>query len=205
MKTTTFFTSKLFAASVAAYLTSTASAAIFTFNSQTLFNNYATNHGAGVFTESFDSYTGGAPTFIGTLGGVNWTASAVGGMYASAGIMSTNISSATMDFSFSHGVNGVGGHFFATLWDFTVVPSTVLIGLSDGSGFIGTIDTSNQFTGFWSTGLSITSISIGVADGPAGGDIYASAGSLSFAIVPAPGAIALIGLAGLVGGRRRRS
>jgi len=207
MKITTSFTSKLIAASVAAYLTSAASAAIYTFNSQTLFNNFATNRGAGVFTESFNSSNGYAPTYSGTLGGASWTASASdgGGMYSNFGMMSTTNPNTTMTFSFASGVSGVGGEFFATLIDFSIVPSTILIGLSDGSGFIGTITNGIQFTGFWSTGVAITSISITMEDGPVDSYIYPTAGSLSFAIVPAPGAIALIGLAGLVGGRRRRS
>ena len=40
----------------------------------------------------------------------------------------------------------------------------------------------------------------------AGGDIGALVEwSLDFSVVPAPGAMALLGLAGVVGGRRRRS
>lgn len=200
------FTTKAVAATCAACLTTISSGAIYSFNSQTLFNNYAIKHAANVYTENFDSYSGAPLTFTGTLGMVNWTASTVGNLHAASGIMSTQSASVPLYFDFSPGVNGVGGNFFATLSDITqTVPCTVLVGLSDGSGFIGHIDNSNQFTGFWSTGAAIHSISIQVEDGPVGVAVYASAGSLSIASVPAPGAAALIGVAGIIASRRRRS
>jgi hypothetical protein len=40
---------------------------------------------------------------------------------------------------------------------------------------------------------------------PGGGDVYPTANNLYFAAVPAPGAIALIGLAGLSARRRARN
>jgi hypothetical protein len=95
-------------------------------------------------------------------------------------------------------VHGVGGRFFATDINFNVQPTFLQITLSDGSGFIGSINSATAFTGFYSTGALITSITISVDSGE-----YPTIDSLSV-VVPAPGAVALLGAAGLVGRRRRR-
>jgi MYXO-CTERM domain-containing protein len=192
-------------ASIAAgVVASCASASIVTFNDQSLFNTWSANHAAGVSTTNFANYQGFTPTsYSGTLGGVTWTSHATGGLYAQGGVMSTNNAGETLYFDLGSGVKGLGGNFFATDLNFNFVPSTVLIGLSDGSGFVGSVSASNQFTGFWSTGAAITSVSIQV-EGATAAAIYPAASSLSLAVVPAPGALALVGAAGLVARRRRR-
>jgi MYXO-CTERM domain-containing protein len=63
------------------------------------------------------------------------------------------------------------------------------------------VSSTSQWQGFWSNGPAITSISIQVMGS---GTLYPSADSISVAVIPAPGALALLGAAGLVGGRRRR-
>ena len=82
--------------------------------------------------------------------------------------------------------------------NFAVQPTFLRVTLSDGSGFIGSINSATAFTGFYSTGALITSITISVDSGE-----YPTADTLSI-VVPAPGAVALLGAAGLVGRRRRR-
>ena len=56
--------------------------------------------------------------------------------------------------------------------------------------------------------VTISSLELTVVNAPGfagGGDVYPSVDNLYFAVpVPAPGAFALVGLAGLVGGRRAR-
>lgn len=177
-----------------------ASAGIISFNDSSLFAAYVATQGRQVSTESFGSYSGSSPSFTGTFvnsGGVTWTATAAGGMFADAGFMSTD-SSNVMTFNFNQGVQGVGGRFFATDFDFAVQPTFLQVTLSDGSGFIGSITSATAFTGFYSNGAAITSITIGVDLGE-----YPTADSLSVAVIPAPGAVALLGAAGLVGRRRR--
>lgn len=198
-------TSRLLALSAvsAVVIGSSANAAIISFNDSGLFAQFAANSGAAVATENFDAYSGPAATFSGVLGGVSWTASAssAGGMYADPGLMSTNNAGDTMFFDFAGGVNGVGGQFFATDVNFNFVPSMIMVGLADGSGFIGLISSASQWQGFWSTGPAITSISIQVMGS---GNLYPTADSISVAVVPAPGAVALLAVAGLAGARRRR-
>lgn len=183
-------------------IASASAAQVISFNDASLFGSFASANGAAVSTETFDGYTGFGFSFSGTVGGVEWLASAASGMYAQGGLMSTNNPEA-MTFSFGGtGVKGVGGLFFSTDINFNVVPSTLYVTLSDGSGFVGSVTSGAQFTGFWSLGSNITSIRIQPLGGTAQ---YPTADSLSVAVVPAPGAVALLALAGATARRRRRA
>ena len=189
------------AAASALALSGAASAGIISFNDASLFALFATNNGKVVATEEFSSYSGFYTSPLtgnfASAPGFTWTATATGGLFADAGFMSTN-SSNTITFTFNQGVQGVGGRFFATDFAFAVQPTSLQVTLSDGSGFIGSINNASTFTGFYSTGALITSITLSVDSGE-----YATADTLSI-VVPAPGAVALLGAAGLVGRRRRR-
>jgi hypothetical protein len=189
------------AAASALALSGAASAGIISFNDSSLFALFASSAGKSVATEEFSSYSGfySSPLTgnFASAPGFTWTATATGGLFADGSFMSTNDPTA-VTFSFNQGVQGVGGRFFATDFDFAVQPTFLNITLSDGSGFIGSINSATAFTGFYSTGALITSITISVDSGE-----YPAADTLSI-IVPAPGAVALLGAAGLVGRRRRR-
>ena len=101
-------------------------------------------------------------------------------------------------------VYGVSGNFFATDASSNVVPSLVLVSLNDGTSYLNLIDTATVFVGFVSTGAAISSISVS-AQPLSGGNptVFPTMDNLGLAYVPAPGAIALLGLAGLVARRRR--
>jgi len=189
------------AAASALALSGAASAGIISFNDASLFALFATENGKVVATEEFSSYSGfySSPLTgnFASAPGFTWTATATGGLFADGGFMSTNEPTA-VTFSFNQGVQGVGGRFFATDFAFAVQPTFLNITLSDGSGFIGSINSATAFTGFYSTGALITSITISVDSGE-----FPTADTLSI-VVPAPGAVALLGAAGLVGRRRRR-
>jgi hypothetical protein len=75
--------------------------------------------------------------------------------------------------------------------------------LADGSAYVGYAATAADFVGFYSTGAAISSISVSVAGNLPAGTNFATVDNLYFA-VPAPGAIALLGVAGLVSGARKR-
>lgn len=189
------------AAASALALSGAASAGIISFNDASLFALFATNNGKAVATEEFSSYSGFYTSpltgnFV-SAPGFTWTATAANGLFADAGFMSTNNVEA-LTFTFNQGVQGVGGRFFATDIAFNVQPTFLQVTLSDGSGFIGSISNATTFTGFYSTGALITSITIAVDSGE-----YPTVDTLSI-VVPAPGAVALLGAAGLVGRRRRR-
>lgn len=184
-------------------IASASAAQVISFNDSSLFTSFAVQNGAAVSTEGFDGYSGFGSTFTGNLGGVQWLASAASGMYAQGGLMSTNNPEA-MTFSFGgSGVKGVGGQFFSTDINFNFVPSTIFVTLSDGSGFVGAVNSGTQFTGFWSLGSNITSIRVQPLG--ASGALYPTADSISIAVIPAPGAAVLLALAGSASRRRRRA
>jgi MYXO-CTERM domain-containing protein len=187
---------------------STASASIVVSTSEGVWRARANAAGKAVVTEDFNSYEGYyASPLSGTTGPVNWTATASNGLFAHAGVFSTN-SPEPLTFNFDPAVvRGVAGNIFATYIDFTVAPALVDITLGDGTTYEGEISSSSAFTGFWSTGAGIASISIDAMD-LGGTAVFPSVDRMLFAVngspSPAPGALALLGAVGLIGARRRR-
>ena len=179
------------------------SAAIVTFTQQNVWQSFSALQGASLYTETFSGVADGFyNSYSGSTGPVNWSAGANGGLYVQGGLFSTN-NPAPLNFDLGSGVNGLAGNFFATDINFTVVPAIVTLMLGDGSSFIGYIDSANAYTGFYSTGALITSVRIEAAS-LNGGNVYPTTDNIQFAVVPAPAALALAGVAAAVGGRRRR-
>ena len=193
------------AVAMSVVITQAASAAMVTFTNNTLWTNFAASQGnSAVATETFDSYNGFYLNGLtGNAGGIQWTASAPGELYAGSGYMSTNSADALLTFTLSPSVQGVAGNFFATDASFNILPAIIGVQLADGSAYVGNATSLSDFVGFYSTGASISSISITVAGNLPAGTNFATVNNLYFA-VPAPGAVALIGLAGLIGGSRKR-
>ncbi len=189
---------------VAVSMTCSASAAVISFTNQTLWNFYSTNAGASVLTETFNGIADGfyASPFSGSVGPINWLATANGGLYVQGGQFSTNNPEA-MTFTMSPGVQGVAGNFYGTDINFNVVPTIVQVTLNDGTSYIGFQNAPTDFVGFYSTGAAISSITISGQSPTSGGIVYPTADNLYFAVVPAPGALALLAVAGLAGGKRR--
>ena len=75
------------------------------------------------------------------------------------------------------------------------------IKLSDGTSFIRSISSQTTFSGFITTGASITSLELSHIGST--GVTFSAAEALTIGYVPAPGAVALLGLAGLASRRRR--
>ena len=190
---------------MAAVMTQAASAAMVTFTNNTLWTNFAASQGnSAVATETFDSYNGFYLNGLtGNAGGIQWTASAPGELYAGSGFMSTNSPEALLTFTMSPSVQGVAGNFFSTDANFNIIPAIIGVQLADGSAYVGNATSLSDFVGFYSTGASISTISITVVGNLPAGTNFATVNNLYFA-VPAPGAAALIGLAGLIGGSRKR-
>ena len=192
-----------------AAIASSSSAAVIVFTNEFVWDTYANSDGSPQFTETFESYNGFyASPLTGSTGGVNWSANAVGGIYVGAvgsskALSTNNPTPMTITFT-GQAVRGVAGNIFGTDINFTVVPSIVQLSLQDGTSYIGFVDQATAFVGFYSTGAAITSITISAQPLPGGtNDVYATFDNMTFA-VPAPGALALLGLAGLAGSRRRR-
>jgi len=186
-------------------ITSVSSATIIVFDQRSTWETFSGAYGNYIFDEDFNDIADGfhASPFAHTTGPVDWSASAPNGLYVNAGEFSTN-SPELLSFSFSGApVYGVGGNFFGTDFNFNVVPALLFISLSDGTTYAGVVSNPDTFTGFFSTGAAITGLTVQAVSGAA--NVFPTVDDMTFATtVPAPGALALLGLAGAVAGRRRR-
>ena len=186
-------------------MASVASGAVTVLNSQFAWNAYTAIQGATVATETFESFTGYQPSATGTAGGTTWTANASLGQITfqelgTQKVISTALGGRTLNFTFAPGVQGIGGEMFGTNASFEVVLAAITVTLADGTSYVNDQTSASDFVGFYSNGAAIASISVSTSTP----GTYATVDNLYFATVPAPGALALISLAGVVGGRSRR-
>jgi MYXO-CTERM domain-containing protein len=190
-----------------ALVASSASAGIVVTSSQAIWNARVATDGLLVETETFNSVSDGyhASPFSGSTASVAWSASASAGLYAQGGVLSTN-NPETLTFTFTPGVRAVGGNFFGTDLAFNNAWVFFSVLLSDGTSYEGEAFSPASFTGFRSTtAATIASLTIDVESAVGTDAVYPSVDNLYFGVsVPAPGAVALLGLAGFVGSRRRR-
>lgn len=188
-----------------ALVASSASAGIVVYTNQSIWNARVATDGLVVETETFNSIADGyrpAP-FAGSTASVNWSAFADGGLYVQDGVFSTEFPDA-LTFTFTPGVRAVGGNFFGVDAEFANAAVFFSVLLSDGTSYEGEASSPASFTGFRSTtAATIASLTINVENLFGTGAVYPSVDNLYFG-VPAPGAVALLGVAGLVGSRRRR-
>ena len=192
-------------AAVSSLIATGASASIITFNQQFVWESYVTSQGNVTLLEDFNDIADGfyASPFSQSVGSVTWTANAGGGLFVSGGQFSTNLAEA-LTLTFGPDVRGVGGNFYGTDINFNVVPSIVTVSLSNGTSYVGFVNALTAFTGFYSTAAFITAITITAAPSSGSTAVFPTVDNLQFAVVPTPGALALLGLAGLAGSRRRR-
>ena len=196
-----------FAASVLAV--SSASAGIVVYTNQSIWNSRVASDGLFVETETFNSIADGytpAP-FTGSTASVQWSAFADGGLYVQGGVFSTEFPD-PLTFNFTPGVRAVGGNFFGVDAEFANAAVFFSVLLSDGTSYEGEASSPASFTGFRSTtAATISSLTINVQNAVGAAAVYPSVDNLYFGVsnpAPAPGAVALLGLAGFVGSRRRR-
>jgi len=190
---------------------SSASAAIVVYTNQAIWSSRVAIDGLVVEQETFNDVANGyhASPFGGSTASVEWSAQADKGLYAQDGVLSTN-SPETLTFTFTPGVRAVGGNFFGTDIDFQNASVIFTVALSNGTSYTGEASSPQSFTGFRSTtAATISSLSIDVEPAPGFTDVpavYPSVDNLYFGVTsPAPGAVALLGAAGLIGLRRRRN
>ena len=189
-------------------MSSITSGAVVVLNSRVAWDVYVAAQGATVATEDFESFADGSQlSATGTAGGTTWTANATGGLYFGQvnvpplhQVISTNSEEVTLNFTFAPGVQGIGGEMFATNLDFGVVLARITVMLADGTSYVNDQTSASDFVGFYSNGAAIASLSVSTSTE----GTYATVDNLYFATVPAPGVLALISLAGVVGGRSRR-
>ena len=188
-----------------ALIASSASAGIVVYTNQSIWNARVATDGLVVETETFNAIADGyrpAP-FTGSTASVQWSAFADGGLYVQDGVFSTEFPD-PLTFNFTPGVRAVGGNFFGVDAEFANAAVFFSVLLSDGTSYEGEASSPASFTGFRSTtAATIASLTINVTKAVGAAAVYPSVDNLYFG-VPAPGAVALLGVAGLVGSRRRR-
>ena len=188
-------------------ISSSANAAIVVYTSQGLWNTAVRNASLVVETETFNEVADGFHNspFPGSTASVEWSASASGGLFALGGVLSTNAPE-TLTFTFTPGVRAVGGNFFGTFQDFGNASVIFTVALSNGTSYSGEASSPASFTGFRSTDeATISRLTINVEAATGSAPVYPSVDNLYFGVVPGPGALALLGVAGVIGFNRRRN
>ncbi len=191
-----------FVAALTTFISATTFASVLVFDNAQVFNAGLSDSSLASFDQTFESYSGPAASFTGGTGDYSWKASSNLGVAAQAGVIQTLSSSGTLKFEFSSGnVYGVGGLFHYVDLTGGYQGGLMKIKLSDGTTFIRSITSQTTFTGFITTDVSITSLELSHIGSI--GATFSAAESLTIGYVPAPGAFALLGLAGLASRRRR--
>ena len=112
---------------------------------------------------------------------------------------------------FTGGLRGIGGGFRFFDSDGNSINGKLTLTLSSGERLIRNFNSDDSFGGFWLTDPNVVITSLTLEPfGSSGGQNYVGATNLYMgyagvtAPIPAPGAVALLAAAGLVGARRRR-
>ena len=190
-----------------AALAQTASAGIVVTSNQSLWNSGVAGFGGVVETETFNAIADGFynSPFAGSTTSVGWAANASGGLYVQGGNFSTN-NPVPLTFTFTPGVRAVAGNFFGTDINFGNVTVVFEVTLGDGTAAEGFASDASSFTGFRTTaGETISSLTLTVLNPSGSPAVYPTVDNLYFGVVPTPGAVALLSVAGLMTSRRRRS
>ncbi len=187
-------------------ISSSVSAAITTYSNFIYWGEDVVASGKTVATETFNSYNGFyASPLTGSAGGINWSATAVGGLYCVNGNFST-VNPVAATFTFAPGVMSVGANIFGTDSSFNIVSAKITVTLADGSSYVALSNGPEDFVGFISSGVAISSLTMNaIATAGSTAPVYVTANNMYFGVtaIPAPGAAALLGLAALVSRRRR--
>jgi hypothetical protein len=176
-------------------------------------NLFGAGYTAEYYTESFKGLSTGS-SVSGGAGWASWAATASAGSLQTTG---TGLYAAqagatvTMNFTAPYqmpmgGVRGIGGGFQFVNAQGEAVAGKIWLKLSTGESILRTISSANQFMGFWvaDPNQTITSFQIQPTGTSAAYFVGAETMYLGTAVIPAPGAIALLGAAGLISGAGRR-
>ena len=184
-----------------------ASAAVAVFTNYNVWGSTVTANGQTVAVEDFNSGVSGTPvTLTGSpvpASGITWTASAPSnGLVTDGGTVRTAAATDALVFDFAPGVQGIGGNIYTSVLGEGSSFAFIEVTLADGVSYFGNSNNAQMFIGFYSDTTSIAKLTITVYQVD-GAPSYATVDNLYFA-VPAPGALALLAAAGLIGGHNRR-
>lgn len=200
----------LFAAVSSLFAVQSATAAILTFTDPVLYE--ATVAGMGRATESFDGLSGASGAVItGAASGagltISWSATSAGGVsvspFGGSPALTAGSGAALTLSNFSVPTMGISGSFFGRNGAPGATSLLLSVTLDDGTTSVSLIDATTGFVGiFTNSAATFQSLTLTPQDG---GSLAPVIDNLDFAVLPAPSAVALLGLAGLLGSRRRRA
>ena len=175
---------------------------------------FGPGYAAEYYTENFKGATSGSSVSGGTSWAA-WTATAATGALRAteSGLYATQAGAAvTMNFTAPYempmgGVRGIGGGFQFVNSSGRAVAGKIWLKLSTGESIIRTISSASQFMGFWVADPTQTITSFQLQPIGTGAAYFVGAETMylgTAVAVPAPGAVALLGAAGLISVARRR-
>ncbi len=184
-----------------------ASASVTVFTNFGVWGSAVTANGQTVATETFNGYGPGTATFLTgsplPASGITWTATApTHGLVTNGATLRPDTATEDLVFDFAPGVHGIGGNIYTSVLGETPSFAYIKVTLADGVSYFGNSDNSEMFIGFYSDTASITKLTIKLFQ-ITGSMSYATVDNMYFA-VPAPGALALLAAAGLIGAHNRR-
>lgn len=151
------------------------------------------------------------PTISGGSGWNAWSATATAGVRTNGSALVAAAAGNSLLFTFPNaggepGLLGVGGNFRLYNADGQKVDGRLWVRLANGSSIVRNFTADDNFVGFWSDDMTapITGLRIQPM-GSAASTFFVGIDNLFLASVPAPGALALLGAAALVGTNRRRA
>ena len=178
--------------------------------------SFPTGWSTDIEVETFDFVKPG--TYGSLSGGDAWSAwtmtASTGTLWADDDMVSASKPGGGLTFVFAapldglgSGLHGIGGDFGLRNATGSWMPGRIILNLSSGVSLIHDVNSDNPFAGFWITTPEVTITSLTVMPYGEGADSTSVSINnlyLGFAGVPAPGALALLGVAGIAAGRRRR-
>jgi hypothetical protein len=211
----------IFAIATSAAIVASADAAIVAFTSYGDWAGASANAELALFASTFtpamhtENFNGGpttsAPSLTGGSSWNAWTATATSGVQTNGNALLTSSAGNALMLSFPNAggepkLLAVGGNFNLYNANGQKMDGRIWVRLANGSSIVRNFTANDNFVGFWSDDLAapITSMRI-QATGSGSSAFTVGVDNLYLATVPAPGAVALLGAAALVGWNRRRA
>jgi hypothetical protein len=173
---------------------------------------FASTVGAVIHTETFEGGpTASVPSLSGGSAWNAWTASATSGVRTTGKALAAASAGNALLLTFTNASSepsllAVGGNFNLYNSAGQKVDGRIWVRLANGSSIVRNFTANDNFVGFWSDDITAPIMSMRIqATGSGASAFTVGIDNLYLATVPAPGALALLGAAALVGWNRRRA